>query len=150
MPTVHFFSEDVAFALPKPRKTVTWIKEVIKKERKTLQELNVIFCSDTHLLAINQTYLNHDTFTDIVTFDNSESPDHIEGDIYISLDRVRENALKYERPVFEELYRVIIHGVLHLMGYKDKGNAAKALMRKKEDACLSLPLVPRETYSKNF
>lgn len=138
MPVINFFSEDVAFKLKHPRKTTNWIKESILKEKRILQGLNYIFCSDEYLLQMNLEYLNHKTLTDIITFDNSEIPKHIAGDIFISIDRVKENADKFGRPFDEELHRVIIHGALHLVGYTDKDNRNKALMRKKEDTYLSL------------
>lgn len=100
-------------------------------------ELNYIFCSDDYLLAINNQFLNHDTYTDIITFGLGETGD-IEGEIYISVPRVRENARTAGLAFHDELDRVIIHGVLHLLGYSDKTPRRKALMRKKEDACLSL------------
>jgi len=99
--------------------------------------LSYIFCSDKYLLSINQKYLNHNTLTDIVTFDLAEDAE-IEGEIYISVERVKENAVKYAVDFEEELHRVIIHGLLHLIGYKDKTASQKAQMRKKEQACLSL------------
>jgi len=97
----------------------------------------VVLCSDAYLLAINQQYLHHDTYTDIVTFDNSGRGDTIEGDIFISIDRVAENARKFAVPERDELHRVIIHGILHLCGYGDKKKADKALMTGKEDFYLS-------------
>jgi rRNA maturation RNase YbeY len=134
---VHFFSEGIDFALPHPRKTSNWIKSVISIEKKTLIDLNYIFCSDAYLHQMNQTYLHHNTLTDIITFDYSQKS-KMEGEIYISIDRVKENCITFNRPFDEELHRVIIHGVLHLIGYKDKTKADKAGMRKKEEACLSL------------
>jgi probable rRNA maturation factor len=105
---------------------------VIKSERKITGEISVIFCSDEYLLKINEQYLGHDYYTDIVTFDYVENS-VISGDLFVSVDRVLENAgglkLKFE----EELYRVIFHGILHLCGYKDKTNAEKKAMREKED-----------------
>jgi probable rRNA maturation factor len=138
MAKINFFNEDVDFNLPRPRKTATWIAEVIKKEKKELKELNYIFCSDTHLLNINQHYLNHNTLTDVVTFDNSEMPGLIEGDIFISIERIIENAKKFQVEFIDEINRVMIHGALHLCGYSDKSPRSKILMRKKEDAYLSL------------
>lgn len=136
---IRFFSEEIKFKLSHPRKTSTWIKKVITTEKAATGELNIIFCSDSHLHSLNREYLNHDTLTDIVTFDNREDIGMpISADVFISLDRVRENALKYVEPLDRELHRVIIHGVLHLLGYKDKKPADKALMRKKEEAYLSL------------
>jgi len=135
--SVRFFSEGIDFKLPHPRKTSLWIKSVVKKERKTLNSINYIFCTDLYLLQINQQYLNHNTLTDIVTFDYSQKSS-LNGEIYISIDRVKENSGIFSRPFDEELHRVIIHGVLHLAGYKDKSKTEKALMGKKEEACLSL------------
>lgn len=140
MPSIQFFSEDISFKPLHPRKTKSWIKQTIAKEKKTPGDLNFIFCSDEYLLQINIQYLDHQTYTDIITFDNSEDPKVIEGDIFISVDRIRENAGKFSRPFEEELRRVVIHGVLHLIGYSDKGNEQKTVMRRKEDAYLSLYL----------
>ena len=138
MPAIHFFSQDIDFKLSQPRKTRTWIKEVVQKERKSLATLNYIFCSDAYLLTINEQYLNHKTLTDIITFDNSEEDSVVEGDIFISIDRVRENSWRLKMDFEEELHRVLIHGVLHLSGYADKTPSQKSDMRKKEDAYLSL------------
>ena len=138
MPAIHFFSQDIDFKLSQPRKTRTWIKEVVQKERKSLATLNYIFCSDAYLLTINEQYLNHKTLTDIITFDNSEEDSVVEGDIFISIDRVRENSWRLKTDFEEELHRVLIHGVLHLSGYADKTTSQKSDMRKKEDAYLSL------------
>jgi rRNA maturation RNase YbeY len=139
MAQINFFSEDIDFSLPHPRKTSKWISSAIGREKKKLKELNYIFCSDQHLLAINKQYLDHHTLTDIITFDNRENPKAaIEGDIFISVDRVKENASKFNTDFIEELHRVLIHGVLHLIGYSDKSKQQKMEMRKKEDAYLSL------------
>lgn len=138
MPTISFFEQDISFKLKHPGKTRAWIKKVIHSENQELAHLNFIFCSDTYLLTINQQYLNHNTYTDIITFDNRESDGAMEGDIFISIDRIKENAEKLGVPFDDELHRVIIHGVLHLLGYGDKTPAEKSAMRKKEDACLSL------------
>ena len=139
MAAINFFSEEIPFKLPHPRKTSNWIKQCIKKEKKILVSLNFIFCPDNYLRAINIQYLNHKAFTDIVTFDQSEG-EGIHGDIFISLDRVKENAIKFNASFDNELHRVIIHGVLHLIGYSDKSDRSKSIMRKKEDAYLSLNL----------
>ena len=135
---IRFFSSDIDFVLDHPRKTSKWINETALKEKSTVKEVNYIFCSDDYLLTLNQDYLQHNTLTDIITFDYSLSKKELEGEIYISIDRVNENAIKFKRSFEDELHRVIIHGVLHLIGYKDKKNADKALMRKKEEAYLSL------------
>lgn len=135
---IRFFQEDISFKLKQPIKTSRWIKSIIQQEKFKLKELNYIFCSDNHLLSINQGFLHHDYFTDIITFDHSSENRTIAGEIYISIDRVRENAKDFEVDFDTELHRVMIHGVLHLIGYPDKSKAEKSLMRKKEEACLSL------------
>lgn len=129
---VHFCTEDITFSLKKKLKHKAWLNEVAKQEGKRILELSYVFCSDDYLLQINQEYLNHDTLTDIVTFDNSEDPKKIEGDIFISIDRVKENgdALGTKET---ELKRVMVHGLLHLLGYKDKKKGDKAVMTEKED-----------------
>jgi len=135
---IRFFSEDTDFALVHPRKTSDWINQTARKEKSQIKDINYIFCSDSFLLELNQDYLEHDTLTDIITFDYSVSKKALEGEIYISIDRVSENAFKFKRDFEDELHRVIIHGVLHLAGYKDKNPSDKAIMRKKEDTYLSL------------
>jgi len=137
MAPVQFFTEQVQFKLPNPRKTISWIKSVIKKEKSTLGSITYIFCSDEYLRKLNIQYLKHKTYTDIITF-NYGSKKVIDGEIYISVDRIKENAEKFGIEFNTELRRVIIHGVLHLIGYNDKSKTEKALMRKKEDTCLSL------------
>jgi rRNA maturation RNase YbeY len=135
---VYFFTEDISFTLKEKSKVRNWVKQTIQAEGKKLKELNFIFCSDNYLLEINQQYLKHDTFTDIVTFDNSESSEIIIGDIFISIHRIKENANQYKVSEMDELHRVIIHGTLHLLGYKDKTKAHKTLMTSKEDHYLLL------------
>jgi rRNA maturation RNase YbeY len=129
---IHFCTEDITFSLKEKLKHKTWLNEVAKQEGKKILELTYVFCSDEYLLQINQEYLNHDTLTDIVTFDNSEDPKKIEGDIFISIERVRENGNKLGTSE-TELERVMVHGLLHLLGYKDKKKEDKALMTEKED-----------------
>ena len=138
MPKINFFYEDISFDLKHKKVLREWIKSAIKAEGHSLDELNFIFCNDEYLLKINQEYLKHSTYTDIVTFDNSEVEGSITGDIFISIDRVRENASKFNVPEKEELHRVMIHGTLHLLGYKDKSKSEKALMTSKEDEYLNL------------
>ena len=138
MASIEFFNQDLSFKFPRPRKTKLWIKEVIRKEKRELIHLNYIFCSDPYLLSINEQYLKHKTLTDIITFDHSEGAGVIEGDIFISVERVLANAAALKTDVEEELCRVVIHGVLHLIGYSDKKPTEKLLMRKKENAYLSL------------
>jgi rRNA maturation RNase YbeY len=129
---IQFCTEDITFSLKEKLKHKAWLKEVAKQEGKSILELSYVFCSDDYLLQINQEYLNHDTLTDIVTFDNSEDPKKIEGDIFISIDRVRENGSALGTSE-TELKRVMVHGLLHLFGYKDKKKEDKALMTEKED-----------------
>lgn len=131
---IHFFSEDVDFTLKEKQKIRQWIAFTIAREGFVrIGELNFVFCSDDYLLEINQTYLQHDTYTDIVTFDSSESKDSIAGDIFISLERTRENATQYGVSDRDELHRVIIHGVLHLCGYKDETKSQRQKMTEMED-----------------
>ena len=138
MPAINFFSDKTRFKLSNPKKTTSWIKSVIKKEGGKLNSLNYIFCSDDYLRQINIQYLNHKTYTDIITFNYNPAKGEIEGEIYISVDRVKENAKTFESNFQTELHRVIIHGVLHLIGFNDKSKTEKALMREKEDSYLSL------------
>ena len=138
MPVVNFFAEDTGYQLKNKLNLKRWIKETIKAEGYKLQEVNFILCSDAYLLQINQQYLNHDTYTDIVTFDNSDVAGVITGDIFISVDRTQENAKEFKVSPETELHRVIIHGVLHLLGYKDKKPTEKQLMTTKENEYLSL------------
>ena len=135
--TVSFFSEGISFALPQKTKTKNWIKKVIGGNEKSCGVINYIFCSDSFLFDLNKNYLNHTTLTDIITFDNSEG-DSVSGDIYISIERVKENSGLYSQSFTDELNRVMIHGVLHLLGNKDKLPEEKSAMRKKEDYCLAL------------
>ncbi|WP_295664062.1 rRNA maturation RNase YbeY [uncultured Mucilaginibacter sp.] len=131
--TCLFFEEDIKFKPKNKTALRQWINETIVNEGASLSEINYIFCSDVYLIGLNQQYLDHDTYTDIITFDNSEIEKSIAGDIFISVDRIRENALTFGIDATHELQRVMIHGVLHLLGYKDKSKKDKALMTQKED-----------------
>lgn len=169
---IQFNSEDISFSLKNKTKLKNWIVSTIEKNpprttgsiraRKKAGDISFVFCSDAFLLKMNKEYLNHDTYTDIITFDYSKdnsandlrfstplevtpkggvsrtkkTTDPISGDIFISIDRVKENASNFSKTFEDELHRVIIHGVLHLLGYKDKTKIAKAEMRKQEDICL--------------
>jgi probable rRNA maturation factor len=115
-----------------------FLASLFKKEGKQLDELQYIFCSDDYLLDINRQYLNHDYYTDIITFDLSEMGQSINAEIYISVDRVRENAREFGSSLRQELHRVIFHGALHLCGYKDKTSAQEKEMRKMEEKYLTL------------
>jgi len=129
---ITFSAEDLTFSLPDKNKYKAWLKEVAKTEGKNIGDLNYVFCSDEYLLKINQDYLKHDTLTDIVTFDNSDDVNLIEGDIFISYIRVKENGETFGTSE-TELHRVMVHGLLHLLGYKDKKKEDKTLMTEKED-----------------
>ncbi|WP_424962667.1 rRNA maturation RNase YbeY [Ekhidna sp.] len=135
---INFFSEDIDFSLSNPHIQTQWISSIIFSHKFSLEEINYIFSSDEYLLQINREHLNHDYYTDIITFDNSEETGVIESDIFISIDRVKENAKNQKASFTDELNRVMIHGVLHLLGFGDKTEEEKKVMREKEDACLSL------------
>ncbi|SNS46367.1 rRNA maturation RNase YbeY [Ekhidna lutea] len=135
---IQFYSEETDFSLTKPTETSDWITEVIRAHDHKLSEISYVFCSDDYLLEINKEHLKHDYYTDIITFDNSEEEGIIESDIFISIDRVRENAQTQSTSFEHELNRVMIHGVLHLLGFGDKTEEQQKVMREKEDACLSL------------
>ena len=134
---IRFFAEDISFTPSGQRALKSWIKGSLLTHEKELGEINFIFCSDSYLHQLNLEYLNHDTLTDIITFDQSDN-EEIAGDIYISVDRVRDNARQGSVNFTDELHRVMIHGILHLIGYGDKTPKEKQLMRKKEDVFLSL------------
>lgn len=137
MPAIQFFEEDISYKLKNKTQVRQWIKDTITTEGFKLKELTYIFCSDAYLLQLNQQYLDHDTYTDIITFDNSETEGSIVGDIFISVERIRENAAKFGITDTEELHRVIIHGALHLLGYTDKSVVTKKKMTQKEDEYLA-------------
>ena len=125
------------FLIKAPQTLKIWITKSVLKEGAAIGDINIIFCDDAFLLIKNKKYLNHSSLTDILTFDFSTEKS-LSGDIFISTERVKENATKYNVPFNNELNRVIIHGVLHLLGYKDKTEKEKKIMRKKEDFYLSL------------
>jgi probable rRNA maturation factor len=137
MPAIQFFEEDISYKLKNKALVRQWIKDTITAEGFKLKELTYVFCSDAYLLPLNQQYLDHDTLTDIITFDNSEVEGEILGDIFISIERVRENAVKFNITEIDELHRVIIHGALHLLGYTDKSVVTKQKMTQKEDEYLA-------------
>lgn len=139
MGSIHFFYEDVPFTLESPSVTQHWIESIISDHDSTVEAINFIFCSDDYLLNINRSYLEHDYYTDIITFDNREPGDvAIESDIFISIDRIQDNAGDMNISFDRELHRVVIHGILHLLGWNDKTDDQKRVMREKEEACLSL------------
>tara|TARA_X000000950_G_C13665304_1_gene557648 strand:+ start:259 stop:693 length:435 start_codon:yes stop_codon:yes gene_type:complete len=135
--TIFFHSEEIDFKLKKKKKVRNWLTELALTEDKTIEELNYIFCSDEYLLAVNKEHLDHDYYTDVITFDYCEN-NTISGDIFISIDRTNENAKTFGKSSKNELRRVMAHGLLHLMGYKDKSEDEAAQMRKMEDFALNL------------
>ena len=126
------FNSETSFTLKNQKKLVKWISDVISSEGFQVGEINYIFCNDSYLNKINQEFLNHDTFTDIISFDYTLGKE-VGGDIFISIERVLENAEKFNEVFENELHRVMIHGILHFIGYKDKTKKDKTLMRTKED-----------------
>lgn len=134
---ISYFNEDIQFDLKNKRKNNAWLRLVAESEIRRVGDLNIIFCSDNYILDVNQKYLGHDYFTDIITFDYCEG-DRLSGDLFISIDSVRENALEFGVDFDEELNRVMVHGVLHLIGYDDHCDEDIAMMRKKENYYISL------------
>ncbi len=135
---IHFFSEEIKFTLREKLNRKRWLKKIATNAGFKIKELNYVFCSDEYLYQMNRDYLKHDSYTDIITFDNSEKKGDIEGDIFVSIDRVRENAKTHTQEVETEMNRVLAHGLLHLMGYKDKTLEEVALMRLKEEESIKL------------
>ncbi|HET8884973.1 MAG TPA: rRNA maturation RNase YbeY [Salinimicrobium sp.] len=128
---INFFAEN-SFVFKNEKNYEDWLRRVIVSEGKELEEINYIFCDDEYLLEINQKYLDHDTFTDIISFDYSVGK-ILQGEIYISTERVSENAQEFGVSFEEELKRVMVHGILHLCGYKDKTTEEESEMRQKEE-----------------
>ncbi len=133
---IRFFYENITFEVPQPQKIRIWIKKIIQSEKYEVGEMNFIFCDDQYLHQINMEYLQHDTYTDIITFDQSESETIIDSDIYISIERVKENADNQGVMFENELKRVMIHGVWHILGFGDKSEEEAKIMRVKEDESL--------------
>jgi rRNA maturation RNase YbeY len=136
MSNISFVSEAIKFNLNHKTILKNWIKSVVTEEKKRVGEISFVFCSDDYLLEINKQFLQHDYYTDIISFDYSEE-DLLSGDLMISIDRVKENAIEQKVDFLTELNRVMIHGVLHLIGYSDKLPKEKKIMREKEDYYLS-------------
>tara|TARA_B100001059_G_scaffold162528_2_gene162068 strand:- start:2215 stop:2634 length:420 start_codon:yes stop_codon:yes gene_type:complete len=139
METNIYFHSECDFQLQNEDSISEWLKHAIRLEKKALGEINYIFCDDEYLLKKNQDFLNHDTLTDIITFDYSEE-NKLSADIFISIERVKENALIFAVPFEKELKRVIIHGILHLIGYKDKSEEETKTMRSKENFYLAITI----------
>ena len=131
------FNYEVDFTIEEEQKTINWIQQSINKEGFELGEINYIFCNDDYLHKINVEFLQHDTLTDIISFDYTLGKE-VSGDIFISIERVEDNAKDFKVSFKQELHRVLIHGVLHYMGYKDKTDEEKLQMRNKENNCLNL------------
>jgi rRNA maturation RNase YbeY len=130
---IQFFSEGIPFTLKNKAKIRNWLNSVIREEKKNPWYTNFIFCSDDYLLELNRTYLHQETLTDILTFPYQDDKDTISGDIFISIDRVKDNAEEFRQDFEKELQRVMVHGVLHLIGYSDQGKTKKKIMRERED-----------------
>lgn len=129
---IRYFTEDISFEFKCRRFNNEWLKTVAGSEMKKIGDINIIFCSDNYILDVNLKYLKHDYFTDIITFDYCFG-DVLSGDLFISIDSVRENALFYGTDFCQELNRVIVHGLLHLIGYDDHSDSDINIMRSKED-----------------
>lgn len=134
---IRYFNNDTCFELESKLTIKKWIKTVIEQNGKRCKDINIIFCSDPYLLEINKQFLGHDYYTDIITFDYCEGK-NISGELYISVDTVKANAVEYEQSFDTELYRVIIHGILHLLGWDDHSEEDIKEMRKAEDSALAL------------
>lgn len=133
---IRYYCEDIKFLFKNKIANNRWLKMVAGSEIKTLGDISIIFCSDNYILDVNLRYLHHDYFTDVITFDYCEG-DKLSGDLFISVDSVRENAIEFGTEFDEELHRVIVHGLLHLIGYDDHTPEEQKVMRAKEDYYLS-------------
>lgn len=132
---ISFFVEDVDFSLDNSQDIISWLISICAQENKSVENIEYIFCSDSYLLEINKTHLNHDYFTDIITFPLSDNP--IEATVFVSIERVFENAKTYDQSFKDELHRVLAHGVLHLIGFNDKSEEEQIFMRNKENQVLA-------------
>src|SRR5690554_5840464 len=135
---ICFLQEEVEFALPKKLKTKKWLNLIAKQEGFQILNLNFVFCSDEFLYRINSEYLGHNTYTDIITFDNSEKDKTLEADIFISIERIKENAMMQKEKFLTEVRRVMSHGLFHLCGYRDKSARDIKTMRSKEIMALEI------------
>ncbi len=133
---INFFYE-TEFILEDKQKLISWIESVVTSEGKNIGEISYVFCDDKYLLKINQEFLQHDTYTDIISFDNGLG-NQLNGDIFISTERVKENADEFKVDFYQELRRVVIHGILHFCGYKDKTDEEQKVMTRKEDEKLKM------------
>ena len=139
---VQFFNHELEFSLAQSNDVSEWIESIVKKHKYNLQNLSIIFTNDEYLLSMNQQHLQHDYYTDIITFDYRDKLDKkvVNGELYISVDRINDNANTLNLPFIDELHRVIIHGVLHLCGFGDKSDEEEIEMRKQENIALALRL----------
>ena len=137
---IRYFTEDVKFVLKDKLANNRWLKMVAGSEIRKIGDINIIFCSDNYILDVNMRYLQHDYFTDIITFDYCEGKT-LSGDLFISIDSVRENALEYGAEFDDELHRVMVHGLLHLIGYDDHTPEEAKIIHDKEDYYLKLRTV---------
>lgn len=135
---VNFFNEDHDFLPANQLKLIAWLERIATNYAYKISDLNYILCSDEFLLNINKQYLNHDYYTDIITFDHADEKTCIAGDIFISIDRAQENSAALRHSFDAEFHRLLVHGLLHLLGFNDKTDAEKKVMTEKEEACLSL------------
>lgn len=133
---ISYFTENCGKPAICTKRCSAWIKDIASKHGKTIGEIAYIFCDDAKILEVNRQYLGHDYYTDIITFDYCED-DKLSGDIFISLDTVKSNSVTYGTDYYDELTRVIIHGILHLCGYKDKSDDESKAMRALEDAAVA-------------
>lgn len=134
---IRFFNENVAYKLPQKKVLRQWLKQQTEQEGYAVGELNYIFCSDEYVLQVNRDYLQHDYYTDIITFDQREEEAKLAGDIFISVERVADNASQLNIPVEQEMHRVLAHGLLHLCGYGDKNDEEVTQMRTRENEWLA-------------
>ncbi|MGM9736913.1 MAG: rRNA maturation RNase YbeY [Candidatus Cryptobacteroides sp.] len=134
---ISYYFQDIDFKFNKRRLNNQWLRMVAESEIRRIGDVNIIFCSDNYILDVNLKYLQHDYFTDIITFDYSEK-NILSGDLFISIDSVRENSVLYNSDFDEELHRVIVHGILHLIGYDDHTDEEQKVMRQKENYYLDM------------
>ncbi len=137
---VFFHYEGIDFILENEELYHEWIEKIFSKNNAHYKVINYIFCDDEYLLDVNRQYLNHDYYTDIISFPYAEHPQPVEGDIFISIERVKENSEENQTPFENELKRVMAHGILHFLGYKDKSEEEQHIMRAKEEEMITLPL----------
>lgn len=138
--TIRFFYQSPTFYFPQRRELKSFLQQLIQQEGRRVEQIRIIFCTDEQLLAINRQFLQHNYFTDIITFPFSGKGEPLEAELYISIDRIRSNAADWQTTVQRELHRVIFHGVLHLCGYNDKSSQQIKKMREREDYYLRLYL----------